>query len=1046
MISQTIHWSIKNRLLVVLIAILVSSAGIYAIRTTPLDAIPDLSDVQVIIRTSYAGQAPQVVEDQITYPLSTAMLSVPGATSVRGYSFFGDSYIYVIFSDSTDLYWARSRVQEYLVQVSADLPKGVKPKLGPDATGVGWVYQYALYDKSGKHDLAELRSLQDWFLKYELQTIPGVSEVATVGGMVKQYQIAIDPDRLRGYYLTLANVKNAIEGSNQEIGGSALEIAEAEYMIRFKGYVKDTNDIAQTSVPTLRRRLSISSVLLDDIARSIQIGPAMRRGVADLDGEGEVVGGIIVMRHGANALETINLVKEKISQLKSSLPDGVELVATYDRSTLINNTINTLSHRLIEELIVVVLVCAIFLLHMRSSLVILISLPIGILVAFLIMRIQGVNANIMSLGGIAIAIGAMVDASIVMIENVHKRANGEALEHDKRISMITKAAVDVGKPLFYSLLIITVSFLPIFTLEAQEARLFAPLAYTKTYAMAAAAGISITLVPALMAYLIRGRTFREEENPINRFLISIYKPILSVSLRRPWLTLFSSIILLVSAVFPFIESGSEFMPDMNEGDLLYMPTTLPGLSIGKGRELLQQTDRLIMKVPEVKRVFGKIGRAETATDPAPLTMIETVIQLKPQSEWRKGMDIEDIKKSLDDMVQIPGLTNAWLMPIRTRIDMQSTGINTPIGLKIAGPDLDVIQTLGKQVEVVLNQLPETRTVLSDRAYGGRYIDVDIDRYAAAHYGLSIREIEESANIAIAGVNVSYTVEGRERYPINLRYPHEWRNSVAKLKQLPLVVTEDTQIQLQDLAEVSIENGPPLIKSENGRLTGWVYITANNDDLGGYVARANDALKQQIKLPAGYTMTWSGQYQYLERAKQRLSYIIPFTLLIIFILLYLSFNSLHESFMVMLTVPLSLIGGIWLVWMLDFNFSVAVAVGFIALVGVASEFGVVMLIYIREAMQKYKPTNEDVLRKAISDGAVKRVRPKAMTAAIIVIGLMPIMLGSGASSEVMQRIAAPIIGGMITAPLVSMLVIPVVYFLFQRMLLSKSRDSVQETGI
>jgi Cu(I)/Ag(I) efflux system membrane protein CusA/SilA len=1045
-ISRTIYWSIENRLLVVLIAVLVFSAGIYAMRTTPLDAIPDLSDVQVIIRTNYAGQAPQVVEDQITYPLSTAMLSVPGATSVRGYSFFGDSYIYVIFSDDTDIYWARSRVQEYLDQVSGELPRGVKPKLGPDATGVGWVYQYALIDKSGKHDLADLRSLQDWFLKYELQTVPGVSEVATVGGMVKQYQIAIDPDRLRGYYLTLANVKSAIEGSNEEMGGSALEISEAEYMVRFKGYVKDTNDLAQTSVPTLRRRLSISSVLLDDIARSIQIGPAMRRGVADLDGEGEVVGGIIVMRHGANALETINHVKGKLNELKASLPDGVELVTTYDRSTLINNTINTLSHRLLEEFIVVVLVCAIFLLHMRSSLVILISLPVGILAAFLIMRIQGVNANIMSLGGIAIAIGAMVDATIVMIENVHKHANGEELDSDRRVSIITKAATDVGKPLFYSLLIITVSFLPVFALEAQEARLFAPLAYTKTYAMAAAAGISITLVPVLMVYLIRGRTFREEQNPINRFLIAIYKPILDVSLRRPWLTLSAAMLLLLSSILPFMESGSEFMPDMNEGDLLYMPTTLPGLSIGKGRELLQQTNRLIKKVPEVERVFGKIGRAETATDPAPLTMIESVIQLKPQSEWREGMDIEGIKKALDETVRIPGLTNAWLMPIRTRIDMQSTGINTPIGIKIAGPELDVIQTLGEQVETVLKQLPETQTVLSDRSFGGRYIDVDIDRYAAGHYGLSINEIEEAANIAIGGMNVSYTVEGRERYPINLRYPHEWRNSVAKIKQLPLVVTEDTQIQLQDLAEVRIVDGPPLIKSENGRLTGWVYITSNDRDLGGYVSKARRYLEQKIDLPAGYTMTWSGQYQYLERAKQRLSYIIPFTLFLIFIFLYLGFGSLHESFMVMLTAPLSLIGGIWLVWMLEFNLSVAVAVGFIALMGVASEFGVVMLIYIREAMQRRQPVNEEMLREAITEGAVKRVRPKAMTAAVIIIGLMPIMLGSGASSEVMQRIAAPIIGGMITAPMVSMLVIPVVYFLFQRASLFQSQDYAGERGV
>jgi len=1030
-IAGLIRWSIQNRLLVLLIAALLSVWGVYSVRTISLDAIPDLSDVQVIVRTSYPGQAPQVVEDQITYPLSTAMLSVPGAVAVRGYSFFGDSYVYVIFSDNTDLYWARSRVLEYLSQVSDQLPQGAKPKLGPDATGVGWIYQYALLDRTGKHDLAELRTLQDWFLKYELQMVPGVSEVATIGGMVKQYQVVIDPDRLRGYYLTLANVKRALAESNQEIGGSVLEIAEAEYMVRFKGYIQSTEDIGLTSVPTIRRRLAISSVLLDDIVQSIHIGPAMRRGVADLDGEGEVVGGIVVMRSGENALATIDAVKEKLEALRLSLPDGVEIVETYDRSKLIKRAVNTLDHRLIEEFLVVVLVCALFLFHLRSSLVILISLPVGILVAFIIMRMQGINANIMSLGGIAIAIGAMVDAAIVMIENVHKHAERAVFEGKSRLDAIQNAAVEVGPPLFISLLIITLSFLPVFTLEAQEARLFAPLAYTKTYAMAAAAGLSVTLVPALMAYLIRGRIRREEDNPLNRWLIAAYRPLIGAALDKPWRTMGLATVLIVSALWPLGQLGSEFMPEMDEGDFLYMPTTLPGISVGKARELLQQTDRLIKTIPEVARVFGKVGRAETATDPAPLTMIETVIQLKPREQWRAGMTMEKLKQELDQRVQIPSLHNAWLMPIRTRIDMQSTGINTPIGIKIAGPDLQGIQALGEKVEAVLRAVPGTKTVFSDRSAGARYIDVDIDRHAAGHYGLSIAEIEEAANIAVGGSDITYTVEGRERYPVNLRYPQEWRNSITKLKELPLVATEDTQVQLQDLAEIRVVDGPPLIKSENARINGWVYITTDGRDMGSYVKDAKQALQDQLSLPAGYTLSWAGQYQYLERAQQRLSYIIPVTLFIILILLYLSFRSLSESLMVMLAVPLALVGGIWLLWLLEFHLSVAVAVGFIALAGVAAEFGVVMIVYIREAVKRRSPQTDAELREAVMEGAALRVRPKAMTAAVIIAGLMPIMLGGGTGSEVMQRIAAPMIGGMVTAPLVSMVLIPVMYFLWHR---------------
>ena len=1031
MIAGLIRWSVRNRLLVLLAAALLSAWGVYSVRTIPLDAIPDLSDVQVIIRTSYPGQAPQVVEDQITYPLSTAMLSVPGAVSVRGYSFFGDSYVYVIFSEDTDLYWARSRVLEYLSQVSNQLPRGAQPRLGSDATGVGWIYQYALIDRSGKHDLSELRSLQDWFLKYELQAVPGVSEVATVGGMVKQYQVVIDPDRLRGYYLTLANVKRAIEESNEETGGSALEMAEAEYMVRLKGYVKGTKDIGITSVPTIRRRLSISSVLLDDIVSSIRIGPAMRRGLADLNGEGEVVGGIIVMRSGENALTTIDAVKEKLDQLRGSLPEGVELVETYDRSALIERAVDNLGHRLVEEFLVVVLVCALFLLHLRSSLVILISLPVGILAAFVIMHLQGINANIMSLGGIAIAIGAMVDATIVMIENVHKHLERAEAQGISRLQAIQSAAAEVGSPLFFSLLIITLSFLPVFTLEGQEARLFAPLAYTKTYAMAAAAGLSITLVPALMAYLIRGRVRAEEDNVLNRGLIRAYRPLIGRALDRPWMTVGLAVVLTLTMAWPLSRLGSEFMPEMDEGDFLYMPTTLPGISVGKARELLQQTDRLIRTVPEVASVFGKVGRAETATDPAPLTMIESVIRLKAKDQWRAGMTMDKIRDELDARVQVPSLHNAWLMPIRTRIDMQSTGINTPVGIKVAGPDLAGIQALGEKVETVLRSVPGTHTVLSDRAAGARYIDIDIDRHAAGHYGLSIAEIEEAANIAIAGQDITYTVEGRERYPVNLRYPQEWRDSLTKLKELPLVVTEDTQVQLQDLAEVRVVDGPPLIKSENGRINGWVYVTTDGRDIGSYVAAARQALKEQLTLPAGYTLHWVGQYQYLQRAGQRLAYIVPLTLFIIFILLYLSFRTLSEAMMVMLAVPLALVGSVWLLWALGFHLSVAVAVGFIALAGVAAEFGVVMLVYLREAINRRRPANEAQLRAAVIEGAVLRVRPKAMTAAVIIAGLMPIMLGSGAGSEIMSRIAAPMVGGMVTAPMVSMLLLPVMYYLWYR---------------
>ena len=1030
MIAHIIRWSIQNRLLVLMAGLLIAIWGSWSVRTLPVDAIPDLSDVQVIIKTGYPGQSPQVVEDQVPYPIATSMLSVPGAVAVRGFSFYGDSYIYVIFEDNTDIYWARSRVLEYLSQINDQLPKGVTPKLGPDATGVGWVYQYALVDRSGKHDLSELRSLQDWFLKYELQSVPGVSEVATVGGMVKQYQVVIDPDKLRGYYLTLGNVRQAMAESNQETGGSVLELAEAEYMVRFRGYVDGIEDIGQTSVPTIRSRLSISSVQLNDVVQTIRIGPAQRRGVADLNGEGEVVGGIVVMRSGENALATINAVKVKLEQLKQSLPEGVELIEVYDRSELINSAIDTLSDRLIEEFIVIVLVCALFLMHFHSSLVVLISLPVGILAAFIIMRMQGINANIMSLGGVAIAIGAMVDATIVMIENVHKHLQRTAVNGKTRIQAIQDAAQEVGAPLFFSLLIITLSFLPVFALEAQEARLFEPLAYTKTYAMAAAAGISITLVPALMVFFIHGTIRREEDNPFNRKLIAMYQPTVKTVLKRPFALIAVSGLLIASIMWPLSQLGKEFMPNMNENDLLYMPTTLPGISIGKARELLQQTNRMIMTVPEVKQVFGKAGRADTATDPAPLSMFESIIQLKPETEWRDGMTFEKIVEELDQIVKVPGLQNAWLMPIRTRIDMQSTGINTPIGLKISGPELDEIQALGTKIEAILKTLPATRTVFSDRATGARYINVDIDRRAATHYGISIAEIEESANIAMGGMDVTYAVEGRERYPVNLRYPQEWRDSITKIKDLPLVINEDIQVQLQDLAEVTVVDGPPVIKSENARINAWVYVTINDQDIGGYVEQARKLLQQELELPVGYTVDWVGQYQFLENAMERLTVIVPVTVLIILILLYFAFRNMVEALLVLLTLPFALVGSFWLLWLLDYNLSVAVAVGLIALAGVAAEFGVVMIIYLREAVKRRKPNNTAELIAAIIEGAALRVRPKVMTVAVIIIGLLPIMLGSGTGSEVMQRIAAPIVGGMITAPLVSMLLIPVLFYLWQ----------------
>jgi len=1025
-IAHTIRWSIENRSLVIIFTFILIGWGLFAVKQTPLDAIPDLSDLQVIIKTSYPGQSPEVVEDQVTYPITTAMLSVPKTTAVRGYSFFGDSYVYVIFEEGTDIYWARSRVLEYLNQVASKLPDAIRPSLGPDATGVGWVYQYALVDRTGQHDLSQLRSLQDWFLKYELQTVEGVSEVATVGGMVKQYQVVLDPDRLRAFSISLSSVRMAIQRANQEVGGSVIEHAEAEYMIRAKGYLKGIDDLKKIPIVTTDTGVH---VMLGDIAH-IRIGPQMRRGIAELNGNGEVVGAIIVMRWGENALHTIEAVKQKLEELKKGLPDGVEIVETYDRSLLIENAVINLRDKLLEEFIVVAVVCLIFLFHLRSALVAIVILPLGILSSFIIMEWQGINANIMSLGGIAIAVGAMVDAAIVMIENAHKYIERNKLTDKNRWEIMRLAATDVGPALFFSLIIITLSFLPVFTLEAQEGKLFSPLAYTKTYAMAAAAVLSITLMPVLMGYFIRGHIASEKNNPINQFLILLYKPVIHVVLRFPMLTIVLSIVTVMSMAIPMNRLGSEFMPELDEGDLLYMPTTFTGVSVGKAGELLQVTDRLIKMIPEVDTVFGKVGRAETATDPAPLTMLETTIKLKPRDQWRPGMTTKKLIKELDALVKLPGLTNAWVMPIKTRIDMISTGIKTPLGIKISGSDLTVIQKIGEQLEQVVKQIPGTRSVFSERVAGGRYIDIDIDRHAASRLGLNIADIQEVISKAVGGSNVTETVEGLERYPVNVRYPRNVRDSIDKIEQLPIITSGRAHIPLGEVATIKIVDGPGMIKSENARRTGWVYVDIDGRDLGSYVKEAQQVVQENIDLPPGYALGWSGQYEYMLRAEERLKYIVPLTLVIIVLLLYLNFRNFAESFMVMGSVPLALVGAFWFVYLLGYNMSVAVGVGLIALAGLSAEFGVVMLVYLDQAYKKYKPKDMATLKAAVIEGAVLRVRPKAMTAAVILAGLLPIMLGTGTGSEVMQRIAAPMLGGMITAPLVSMVLIPVLYVMWR----------------
>lgn len=1038
MIAHLIRWSIANRFMVLLATLMVTAWGVWSLYRTPLDALPDLSDVQVIIRTSYPGQAPQIVENQITYPLTTTMLSVPGAKTVRGYSFFGDSFVYILFEDGTDPYWARSRVLEYLNQVASRLPGQAKTSLGPDATGVGWVYEYALIDRTGKMDLSQLRALQDWFLKYELKAVPNVSEVASVGGMVRQYQIVLDPDRLRAYNITHAKVIDAVQKANQETGGSVLELGEAEYMVRASGYLKSLDDFRKIPLTTSDAGVPVR---LGDVAR-VQVGPEMRRGIAELNGEGEVAGGVIVMRSGKNALETIDAVKAKLEKLQSSLPPGVEIIPTYDRSNLIKRAVDNLKDKLVEEFIIVALVCAAFLFHLRSAFVAIVSLPLGILIAFIVMYYQGVNANIMSLGGIAIAVGAMVDAAVVMIENAHKHIErwnhehaGEKLHGHEQWRVVGEAAAEVGPALFFSLLIITLSFIPVFTLEAQEGRLFSPLAFTKTYAMAAAAGLAVTLIPVLMGYLIRGRIPDERTNPLNRGLIALYRPSLSAVLRYPTLTLLLALVVLIATAWPLSQLGGEFMPPLDEGDLLYMPSALPSIATGKVAELLQQTDRLIKTVPEVQSVFGKAGRAETATDPAPLEMFETTIQFKPREQWRPGMTPDKLVDELDRAVSVPGLSNIWVPPIRNRIDMLATGIKSPVGIKVAGMDSAAIDRVTADIERVVKTVPGVTSALAERLAGGRYIDVDIDRDAAARYGLNIADVQSIVSAAIGGDNIGETVEGLQRFPINVRYPREVRDSVESLRNLPVLTDRGAQIRLRDVAAIRINDGPPMLKSENARLSGWVYVDIRGRDLLSAVRDMQQAVTKEVKLPAGYSISWSGQFEYLERAMAKLKVVAPATLLIIFVLLYLTFRRFAEALLIMITLPFALVGGLWLMYLLGYNMSIASAVGFIALGGVAAEIGVVMLVYVNQAVGAHAAEgrlhHSEQLMQAIIEGAALRVRPIAMTVAVIIAGLLPIMWGSGSGSEVMRRIAAPMVGGMVTAPLLSMFVIPAAYFLVRR---------------
>jgi len=1032
MINAIIRASLENRAVVLLLAALLTALGVHSYLRTPVDALPDLSDVQVIVRTPYPGQAPRLVEDQVTYPLTTALLSVPGATTVRGYSFYGDSFVNVLFEDGTDPYWARSRVLEYLSQAAARLPEGVRPALGPDATGVGWIYQYALADRTGQHDLAELRSIQDWFLKYELQALDGVAEVATIGGMVKQYQVVVDPLRLQGYGLSLMMVEQAIRAGNQETGGSVVEMAEAEYMVRATGYVRSIEDLER--IPVMATKAG-TPVLLRDVAE-VRIGPEMRRGIGELDGEGEAVGGVIVMRNGENARETIGRVKAKLDDLRASLPAGVEVVETYDRSTLIQRAIDNLNRKLLDEFIVVALVCLVFLFHVRSGLIVVIVTPIAVLSAFIVMRLQGINANIMSLGGIAIAIGTLVDAAIVMTENVHRKLEHGVADDRQRLEAIYQGCREVGPSLFFSLMIVALSFLPVFTLEAQEGRMFAPLAYTKTYAMIAAALLSITLVPVLIWFLVRGRIRPESANPVNRAAMAVYRPFLELALRAPWAVTVFAVLLVAATWWPASRLGSEFMPELDEGDLLYMPTTLPGLSTDAARALLQQTDKLIRTVPEVERVFGKAGRAETATDPAPIEMFETTIMLKPRDQWRPGMTPDKLKAELDALVKFPGLSNAWGYPIKTRIDMLATGIRTPVGIKIMGPDLAVIQQLGQRIEEILRQVEGTTSVYAERTATGRYIDVDIDRVAAARYGLNIKDVQDIVASAVGGMTVSYTVEGLERYPINLRYPQDFRDSLEALRALPIVAPTGANVTLADVARVDVADGPAMIRSENARPSGWVFVDLQGRDLGGFVQDARQRVAAELELPPGYSLAWSGQYEYLERATERLRLVVPLTLAIIVLLLYLNFRNARDVLLILGTVPFALVGGVWLLYLLGYDLSIAAAVGFIALAGVATETGVVMVMYLEHAWaerrrraeeQGRSPTRAE-LHEAIVEGALLRLRPKLMTVITVIVGLLPIMWGSGTGSEVMRRIAAPMVGGMVTATVLTLVILPSLYLI------------------
>ncbi|WP_430390476.1 efflux RND transporter permease subunit [Dyella sp. 20L07] len=1049
MIATLIRAAIAHRVFVLLVALTLAVAGVFAAMHTPIDALPDLSDTQVIIRTSWSGQSPQVVEDQVTYPLITTMLSVPGAKTVRGYSFFGDSYVYVLFDDSTDLYWARSRVLEYLSQVRDRLPAGVNPSLGPDATGLGWIYEYALIDRKGQHDLGQLRALQDWFLRYQLKTVPDVAEVASLGGMEQAWQIIPDPQALAARHITLTQLVEAIRAANGANGGSVIEQGEAELMVRSEGYLRSHDDFERVPVAT---NSAAVTVWLRDVAK-VQRGPAFRRGISELDGQGEVTGGVVILRTGKNAKAAIAAVKAKLAELEHSLPPGVEIVPTYDRSRLIDAAVENLWGKLLEEFLIVALVCALFLGHLRSALVALITLPLGVLAAFIVMYMQGVSANLMSLGGIAIAIGAMVDAAVVMLENTHKHLEHWRDTHDgdephgaDHWGLVAQSAVEVGPALFVSLLIIALSFVPVFALQGQEGKLFKPLAFTKTYAMAAAAGLAVTLVPVLMGYLVRGRIRAERDNPINRSLIALYRPVLNTVLSYPKVTLLAAGILLISATIPFSQLGSEFMPPMDEGTLLYMPTALPGLSSGKASQLLQLTDRMIKTVPEVDHVFGKAGRAETATDPAPLEMFETTITFKPKAQWRPGMTMEKLKVELDKAVHVPGLTNLFVPPIRNRIDMLATGIKSPIGIKVLGPDPSSLQAVADRIEAVARKVPGVSSAIAERAEGGRYVDVHVRVDDAARYGLTQQDVHELIATLVGGDPIGQTVQGRERYPIVVRYPHGVRDSVAALQQLPIVAAGGAELALSQVADITLDSGPPMLKSENGQLATYVYVDVIGRDLGAVVADIQRSVAQHMVLPPGITLAWSGQFEYLTSAMERLKLVVPVALVIIFGLIYAVFRRASEALMIMMSVPLALVGGLWLIFLLGHAVSVATVIGFIALAGVAAEFGVVMLLYLRHAWEQQLARNPQAgpseLSEAIREGAVQRVRPKAMTVAVILAGLLPILLGHGAGSEVMQRIAAPMVGGMLTAPMLSMLVIPVAFrLLVLRRLRKASKASV-----